>query len=379
LRWLYEYRVFLDKHQEWEVRTVDEHLRAVGRMSALLDNRPFEAITIHDVLAFKNALRDLRDDEGNGSISRSTVTHVLSRCEALFKWLSARPGIKLDPHLPGYFNLSRKERGAAASAVKGTNLTFDQAISIFAAMPDSNTIELRNRAIIAMFICTGIRIAALTTLRGKHVNLNTRWINQDPREVDTKFGKHIRTYLLNLGPALLNTMTAWANWRTQNGFGDNEPFFLPDRYIQPNGVGLGYRPSSREPAICWKSIDPVQQIVKYAASAAGFAEQNISSHDFRKAAHPFLAKRGGMQTAEEVALLLNFGHTPIETIRKHYAAMPEDQREELLDELCRRALSSRSELELYLEYERKTISEADPDFQRAKDIFQRNSRFGEKP
>lgn len=85
-----------------------------------------------------------------------------------------------------------------------------------------------------------------------------------------------------------------------------------------------------------------------------------------------MAKRGEMTIKDEVALQLNFGHTPQEVIRKHYSSMQDNEREEILDELCRRALTSRSELDLYLAYERKEIFETDPDFLRAKEIFERN-------
>jgi hypothetical protein len=78
--------------------------------------------------------------------------------------------------------------------------------------------------------------------------------------------------------------------------------------------------------------------------------------------------------SEEVALQLNLGHTPKEVIRKHYALMLESEREEILDELCHRALAGRSELELYLAYERGEIGEADCDFERAKEIFERNTQ-----
>jgi hypothetical protein len=56
-------------------------------------------------------------------------------------------------------------------------------------------------------------------------------------------------------------------------------------------------------------------------------------------------------------------------MRKHYTLTQEREREELFDDLCRRALSQRSELELYLGYERKMIAQALPDFKRAKDIY----------
>ena len=225
-----------------------------------------------------------------------------------------------------------------------------------------------------MFIVAEIRIAALITLRGKHVNTHTRWINQDPRDgVKTKKGKHIRTYCLDLGSGLLDAIEQWARWRESNGFGDDAPFILPDRYVQPNRIGLGYRSAEAEVAQCWKSEDSVEQIIKDAARAADIPDEGISPHGFRKILHTFLSKRGAMMIIEEVALQLNFGHTPNETIRKHYASMQESEREAILDELCRRALSHRTELELYLAFDRKVIIESDPDFRRAKDIYERNS------
>lgn len=372
-RWLFYYRRYLEEHEEWEADTVDEHLRSLARISAIFGHSPFEAISIDDVIKLKDKLREMRVDSDEGDLSHSTVAHILWHGGAFFRWFVKRPDVKIDPDLPGYFNLSRREKGAESSAVKGTSLTFDMVVCIFAAMPASNPVEIRNRAIIAMFATTGIRVAALSTLRGKHVNIDTRWINQDPREVDTKFGKHIRTYCFDLGHGFLDAIREWWRWRTNNGFGDNGAFFLPDRYLQPNSIGLGFKPASEGPAQCWKSDDPVQQIIKNATRLAGFDPAAIASHDFRKVIHPFLARRGGMTVAEEVALQLNFGQTPTEIIRKHYALMSEQEREAILGELCRRALSDHSELELYLAFQRGELTEADPDFERARDIFRRHA------
>lgn len=373
LRWLYDYRVFLGSNRELDPRTVDEHLRALARMTAFLGHKRFEQINIADVCRFKDELRKRRVLEGDMGLSWSTLGHTLDRCRAFFEWFQRRPDIKLDPDLPGYFELSRKERAAESSKVKGTSLTFDWALCLFAAMPASTPIEVRNSAVVAMLATTGIRVRALVTLRGKHVNTHTRWINQDPREVSTKYSKHIRTYCLDLGSGLLDAIRSWARWREVNGFGAEAPFFLPDRYIQSNAIGLGYCSAETSVPECWKSDDPIQRIIKDAAQAAGIPADNISSHDFRKVLHPFLSKRGSMAIFEEVALQLNLGHTPTETIRKNYTSMQDSEREEILDELCRRALSHRTELELYLAFERREITSADPDYERAKGIYERNS------
>jgi len=226
LRWLYDYRTFLEKNKEFVPDTVDEHMRSVCRMSAFFKNKPYEKVKKEDAYGFKDELRRRRDLEGSDQLDGTTIEHILNRCAAFFEWLGRQPGVTLEPDLPGYFRLSRKEKAAANSAVKGTDLTFDQAICLFKGMPKSCDLDLRNRALIAMLITTGIRIGALITLRGKHVNMTTRWINQDPREVDTKNSKHIRTYCLDLGSGLLDALHEWSGWRRDHGFGDDDPFFL---------------------------------------------------------------------------------------------------------------------------------------------------------
>lgn len=373
LRWLYGYRVYLEHHQNLDAGTVDEHLRAINRMSAFLGQKCYERVTIADARRFKDELRGRRNlDEGKG-LSRSTVLHTIDRCRVFFRWLQRQPGVTLETDLPGYFNLSRNERSAEASMSKGTSINFNQALLMFASVTGSDPVAVRNRAIIALFIVTGMRISALISLRGKHVNMTTRWINQDPREVNTKLGKHIRTYCLDLGSGLLAAIEEWVLWRGLSGFGDDAPFFLPDRYLQANALGFGYRAAGSEPAQCWQSEEPVQRMIKAAATAAGIPTDSVSSHDFRKVLHPFLSRRGAMMIAEEVALQLNLGHTPQEIIRKHYANMQDSEREEILDDLTRRALSNRSELDRYLGYERGEITESDPDYMLAKQIYERQN------
>jgi site-specific recombinase XerC len=372
LRRLFGYGIYLQDHENLDVRTVDEHLRAISRLSAFLGHKLYSKVTIDDACRFKNELRQCRDREHGTSLSSSTVSHTLDRCRAFFTWLSRQAGVALAPDLAGYFSLSRKEAAAEADMAKETKLTFDQALYIFKGMEGDNPIRTRDRAIVAMFIVTGIRVAALISLSGKHVNMSTRWVNQDPREVNTKNSKRIRTYMLDLGSGLLEAIRAWNSWRTANGFGDNAPFFLADRYIEPNALGFGYQRAIEGHAECWKSIEPVNRIIKDAAAAADFSPEDISSHDFRKCLHPFLAKRGHMIVRDEVALQLNLGHTPTEVTRKHYAAMPDSEREEILDDLCRRALGARPDLQLYLGYMRGEITQGDPDYPAAKALYERN-------
>jgi integrase len=64
-------------------------------------------------------------------------------------------------------------------------------------MPASALRKMRDRTVFALFCLTGIRVAALTSLRIKHVDLVEKSVMQNPREVATKFGKRIDTFFAN--------------------------------------------------------------------------------------------------------------------------------------------------------------------------------------
>ena len=48
-------------------------------------------------------------------------------------------------------------------------------------------IERRNRALIAFTLLTGARDSAIASMKLKHINLVAACVNQDAREVQTKF------------------------------------------------------------------------------------------------------------------------------------------------------------------------------------------------
>jgi site-specific recombinase XerC len=55
--------------------------------------------------------------------------------------------------------------------------------------------EKRDKAVFALLCLTGVRVAALLSLKIKHVDLQEQSVTQNPREVATKFGKVIDTSL----------------------------------------------------------------------------------------------------------------------------------------------------------------------------------------
>ena len=364
-RWLAGYQRFLLENRRYKEKTVDEHLRSVAHASAIADHITFTRYSIQLVVSVKKALIAHLDGDA-AVLSRSTIHRVLNHCTMFFEWLERHDGVRLEPDLPGYFQPSKQERRLAAQAVKETELTFALALSLFRTMSASTGTEIRNKAILALLIMTGIRVDALASLRGKHVDVQFWWINQLPPEVRTKSDKHIRSYCLDLGYGLRDALKAWARWRDANGFGDHDAFLLPDRFIQCNPIGLTYRPAdSGNPALPWQSADRVRAIIRSAAECAGMAALDVGAHDFRRMITPYLSSQADMSQRHKLALQLNLGHQPRETIDKHYNKMSDAERAEALDELCR-TVQGRTDESLALAYERGLIPHTDPDHERAR-------------
>ena len=63
-------------------------------------------------------------------------------------------------------------------------------------MPAGSEIERRDRALIAFTILTGVRDGAMASLKLKHVDIEEGQVDQDARDVNTKFSKTFVTILL---------------------------------------------------------------------------------------------------------------------------------------------------------------------------------------
>lgn len=196
LRIIFGFQTYLLEHEGFDLRTVDEYLRSLAKMSFVAWYKSFKEYKLDDPHAVKEAFRAIGPDSEKKLLALTTIDRSLNHCERFFEWLSRQENSRLPPDLPGYFRLSLREKRIASDAVKGTEFSFEQALQILETMLPSSSVEIRNRAIVALFIMTGIRAKALTTLRGKHVNTDTFWVFQIPPEVQTKANKNIRSYCL---------------------------------------------------------------------------------------------------------------------------------------------------------------------------------------
>lgn len=161
-------------------------------------------------------------------ISKATLLTTLTQLKRYFQWLSMQPGYKsrIQYSDAEYFNLSEKDTRIAKARRQQRVPTIEQIKHVINKMPTSNEIEYRNRAVIAFTLLTGAWDSAIASMKLKHVDLTEGYVDQDAREVKTKFSKTFRTYFFPVGEEILEIVKDWINYlREEKLWGNDDPLF----------------------------------------------------------------------------------------------------------------------------------------------------------
>lgn len=145
-------------------------------------------------------------------------------------------------------------------------------------MPDGTDIEKRNRALIAFTALTGVRDAALISLKIKDVDIKTKTVWQDPNHVKTKNRKAIETFFIPFDSLWAEIVSDWIyHSRETLKFTDDNPLF-PKTLIKTNPENLCFENFglSREH---WANAEPVRKIFRAAFQGAGLPY--YTPHSFR--------------------------------------------------------------------------------------------------
>lgn len=124
-------------------------------------------------------------------------------------------------------------------------------------MPAGTDIERRNRALVVFTILTGARDRAIASImKLKHVDLIAGCVNQDAREVRTKFSKTFTTYFFPVAEEIREIVKEWVEYLrnvklwsnddplfsvTRVTLGANHQFAAEDQYSILEEIVAGYR------------------------------------------------------------------------------------------------------------------------------------------
>ncbi|MBM3602184.1 MAG: hypothetical protein FJX22_00155 [Alphaproteobacteria bacterium] len=191
-----DYLIWLKEAKQRSSKTVEQARHAIDRLESYTGYKDFGTFNKDQALAFKRSLLAMKGQRSGKAISISTVHHTLQAVKDFLAWLYGRQEYRnrIKPADIQYLNLTTGEERQAHTSRPRTYATIEQYRAALLAMPSATEIEQRDRAVMALLLLTGMRDAALVSLKIKHLSLERNYVFQDPRQVATKFSKPIETF-----------------------------------------------------------------------------------------------------------------------------------------------------------------------------------------
>ena len=231
-----KYFTYLKEAMRYSEPSVDAVAKALSRFEVDAKYRDFKAFHFEQAVAFKRHLADQVNRKTGKKLSKSTLNTTLGHLKKFFHWLAGQPGYKsrLQYSDADYFNLSEKDVRVATARRETVGPTLDQVKHVISLMPTETVIQRRDRALIAFTLLTGARDSAIASMKLKHVNLEAGYVDQDAREVHTKFSKTFTTYFFPVGDGIREIVSDWVEFlRAEMLWGNDDPLFPATE------VGLG--------------------------------------------------------------------------------------------------------------------------------------------
>ena len=327
------YFIYLKEARRLSEHSIDAAAAALSKFEEYTKYRDFKRFHIKQAVGFKHKLADRVSQRTGERLSSSTLYATLNALRAFFQWLAGQPGYR--SHLTyadaDYFALSEKESRIAKATLERSVPTLEQIRHVVHVMPTDTDIELRNRAVVAFTLLTGVRDGAIASLKLKHVDVNEKLVIQDAREVRTKFSKTFTTWFFPVGEDIHGIVIDWiAYLRKDKLFGDGDPLFPATH------VGMDEDRSFRAEGLsrsAWSNATPIRKIFKDAFTAAGLPYAN--PHSVRKTLAQLGERLCG--TAEEFkAWSQNLGHEQVLTTFSSYGQVAHERQAQIIRTMAER-------------------------------------------
>ncbi len=325
-----QYFTFLKEAMRHGEATVDATAAALARFEEHGKYRDFKTFHREQAIAFKKHLADQNNVVTQKKLSKATLHSTLSQLKRFFQWLAMQPGYKsrLNYSDAEYFNLSDKDSRIATARRPRPVPTLEQVRYALCAMPGSNEIEQRDRAVVAFALLTGARDGAIASMKLKHVDLAAGSVFQDARDVKTKFSKTFTTYFFPVGEDVRDFLADWiSHLRNERGWGDEDPLFPATHMVL--GDTMQWEADGVE-ARHWGSADPIRRIFRDAFAAA--EQPYFNPHSIRNTLVGLSMEL--CKNAEAFkAWSQNLGHEQVLTTFTSYGEVPARRQSEIIQAL----------------------------------------------
>lgn len=341
-----QYLVYLKEARRQSESSIDAVAMALARFESDTEHRDFKTFQIEQAVAFKRRLAN-QDSQATGEkLSKATRYATLSQLKRFFQWLAGQPGYKsrFSYSDADYFNLSDKDSRIATARRERAAPTIEQVWHVLNTMPATTDIQRRNRALIAFTLLTGARDSATASIKLKHVDLTMGCVNQDAREVQTKFSKTFTTYFFPVGEDVRRIIVEWVEYlRSEKLWGNDDPLFPATRIVvgatrQFESAGLDRKH--------WSNATPIRTIFREAFEQAGLTYFN--PHSLRKTL-THLGERLCRNPEDFKAWSQNLGHEGVLTTFYSYGEVSPRRQADIISELATPTSSSPSDADRIVE------------------------------
>jgi integrase len=276
-----DYFRFQTEAKQKSKATLKGIVKAIDRFEKYNNLKDFSTFNKEQAIAFKKHLTTQKAERSEQPLSKATVFSTLNTLKDFFQWIAWQPGFKSKIHVPDieYFNLSEKEISIAKAPKLKEFPSLEQIRKAINNIPTETVVNRRDRALLAFTILTGMRDAAIASLRIKHINLASSpiMVKQEPNQVNTKFSKQIFTHFLPVGDDFAEIFKSWMTELKESlYYSPNDPVF-PRTRVELNDQQF-FQSNGLEP-VCWANASSIRQIFKNAFESAGLNYYN--PHLFR--------------------------------------------------------------------------------------------------
>jgi integrase len=181
----------------------------------------------------------------------------------------------------------------------------------------------------AFTLLTGARDSAIASMKLKHVDLVAGSVNQDAREVKTKFSKTFDTFFFPVGDEIREIVAQWVMYlRKEKLWGNDDPLF-PATLVE-HGASRQFEVAGLDKK-CWSNATPIRTIFREAFAAAGLPYFN--PHSFRNTLVRFGQEL--CKTPEQFkAWSQNLGHEQVMTTFTSYGVVGCQRQGEIIRNLA---------------------------------------------
>jgi len=226
-----------------------------------------------------------------------------------------------------YLSISEKEERIATLCNPRNFPPLDYVVKLADSIKINSEIDLRDRALIAFTLSSGMRDKAIATLPLGCLDEQNLKIDQNPRKgVETKFSKHIPSILFNFNDNLLAYIIEWVKHLKSKGFGSQDPLF-PRSKTEQGENNLSFEEAKEVEPVYWQGTGRIREIFKRRSSEAGLPY--FPPHTFRHLAVDLALRH--CKTGDQIkAISQNFGHEHIATTLSAYANYDPQRLSEIL-------------------------------------------------